>query len=136
MYIDQMGIGHEDSTPDYGTLYLISQNLRNVNEYGGSDTTDVSKLALLTNAAPGSTCLFNNGDIYIKNLDGTWSKFGEEETASVSNTANPTSLNLSPLNVNRDELTSEIGLNEIGDEFEKTPKDLTVEPVIIDKDLM
>lgn len=79
--IDRMGIRRTDGISDnerYGSLYLIKRRANNVNEYGGSDEADVSKLAAITNAAPGSTCLFTNGDIYRLELDG-WKKFGGGE---------------------------------------------------------
>lgn len=79
--IDKMGIMRTDGISDgerYGSLYLIKQRANNVNDYGGSDVADVSKLTTITNAAPGSTCLFSSGDIYRLELDG-WNEFGGGE---------------------------------------------------------
>lgn len=78
---DRMGIRRTDEISDnerYGSLYLIKRRANNVNDYGGSDEADVSKLAAITNAAPGSTCLFTNGDIYRLELTG-WNEFGGGE---------------------------------------------------------
>lgn len=81
MYVDRMQIQRNDAeaTPDYGTLFLIKQRKTNVNDYGGSDIADVSKLVNITAAAAGSTCLFDNGDIYRLNINGDWVKFGGDE---------------------------------------------------------
>ena len=77
MIIDRMGIARksENDVPDYGSLYMIDHGFNNVNEYGGDDD-DSAKLVLLTNAAPGSTCLFDNGDLYRKGLT-SWVKLEE-----------------------------------------------------------
>lgn len=135
MITDRMRINHADgeSLPDYGSLYLVKFNkLTHVNDYGGSNTDDVSKLDLITNASAGSTCLFANGDIYRRELDG-WAKFGEEEeTAAASNSASPASLNLSPLDINRNDLTNETGASDI----EETPEEMTVEPIIDNEDMV
>lgn len=134
MITDRMQINHanEELLPDYGSLYLVKFNgSTHVNDYGGNDTDDVAKLNLITNAAPGSTCLFSNGDIYRLELDG-WAKFGAEETAQTSNSASPASLNLTPLKVGRDELINETDLNDI----EETPEELAVEPIINNEDII
>lgn len=134
MYVDRMGVTHEDgeNVPDYGSLYIISRDLRNVCEFGGSDTSDAEKLSMLTSAAAGSTCLFSNGDIYRLELDG-WAKFGEEEeTAAASNSASPASLNLSPLDINRNDLMNKTGSSDI----EETPEEMTVEPIIDNEDMV
>ena len=81
MITDRMRINHADTDeiPDYGSLFLrIFDEKTHVNDYGGSDDSDVDKLDLITNAAVGSTCLFISGDIYIKTFDG-WAKFGGDE---------------------------------------------------------
>ncbi len=131
MITDRMQINHADgeTLPDYGSLYLVKFNeLTRVNDYGGGNIEDVENLDLITNAAAGSTCLFSNGDIYRLELDG-WAKFGEEETAATSNSANPESLNLSPLSIDRDALTSESN-------YDDRPEELTFEPVIDNEDII
>lgn len=78
--IDRMGIYRTDDVSDstrYGSLYLCQMRKNNVNDYGGN-VADVEKLSNITNAAPGSTCLMSNGDIYRKELTG-WVKFGGDE---------------------------------------------------------
>lgn len=133
--IDRMGIMRDDdvSTDNtrYGSLYLVSQRHNNVNDYGGN-SEDVALLDNITNAAAGSTCLFANGDIYRLELDG-WAKFGEddEETTAASNSANPASLNLAPLDINRNDLMNETTLNDT----EEPPNELTVEPIAVDEDM-
>lgn len=133
MYVDRMQIQRNDAeaTPDYGTLFLIKQRKTNVNDYGGSDIADVSKLVNITAAAVGSTCLFSNGDIYRLELDG-WAKFGENETAAASNSASPASLNLSPLDINRNDLMNKTSSSDI----EETPEEMTVEPITIDGEMI
>lgn len=137
MRIDRMGIQRPDTDTRtdaelYGSLYLVCQRHNGVNDYGGSNTDDVSKLDLITNASPGSTCLFANGDIYRRELDG-WAKFGEEheETMAASSSANPANLNLTPLDFNRNDLMGETGLNNI----EEAPNELTIEPTTVDEDM-
>lgn len=81
MITDRMRINHADTDeiPDYGSLFLrMFDEKTHVNDYCGSDDSDVDKLDLITNAAVGSTCLFVNGDIYIRTFDG-WAKFGGDE---------------------------------------------------------
>lgn len=122
MITDRMRINHADgeSLPDYGSLYLVKFNkLTRVNDYGGSNTDDVSKLDLITNASAGSTCLFANGDIYRRELDG-WAKFGEDEAelnASQASTAN-VSPTVTPLNLGRNALTKSVDLG--GDQTVET----------------
>lgn len=102
MRIDRMGIQRPDTDTRtdaelYGSLYLVCQRHNGVNDYGGSDSTDVAKLTNITTAAAGSTCLFDNGDIYRLNIAGEWVLFGEEEsTASAA-----VSPSVSPLNLDR-----------------------------------
>lgn len=78
MITDRMRINHADdeTLPDYGSLYIVHYDEKTrLNDYGGA-VADAEKLELITNAAPGSTCLFSNGDIYRLELDG-WAKFAE-----------------------------------------------------------
>lgn len=80
--LDRMGIYRDDDVTDdarYGSLYLRKRNINNVNDYGGTNEIDAAKLANIGNAAAGSTCLFNSGDIYVCNLGHTWSKVGESD---------------------------------------------------------
>lgn len=46
----------ESSVPDFGSIYLVKSRYNGVNDYGLNEA-DVSKLDLITNAAPGSTAL-------------------------------------------------------------------------------
>ena len=79
MIKDRMEIyrSNKNDVPDYGSLFLIKKTRDNINEYGGSNIEDVEKLALITDAGYGSTCLFTNGDLYRKDFLG-WNKMGEE----------------------------------------------------------
>lgn len=98
--IDRMGIYRNDDITDierYGSLYCRKQRNNNVNDYGGN-VGDIEKLANITKAAWGSTCLFHNGDIYVLGVDGNWSKFGETEST------NDVSPSVTPLNVNRSQV--------------------------------
>lgn len=106
MRVDRMGIIRSDSdtttdTERYGSLYMAKQRHNSVNDYGGSDTADVSKLTNITTAGVGSTCLFSNGDIYRLELSG-WAKFGGD-SESVAGT-NTNTLNLSSLSLDRSQL--------------------------------
>lgn len=116
MFTDRMKINHEDgdTAPDYGSLYLRHSTPEQVNDYGGALVSDVSKLTLITNCAAGSTCIFNDGSLYIKNFDGTWSQFaGTSDTVGSSQTAASTnSLNLSPLNIGRNMLLDNADVQE------------------------
>lgn len=81
-YIDKMGVDRISITnvPDYKTLYPIRiDSITHINEYGGEDESDSAYLGYITNASPGSTCLFSNGSIYRLELSG-WKKFGEVES--------------------------------------------------------
>lgn len=49
-------IFEEGSVPDFGSIYLVKSRYNGVNDYGLNEA-DVSKLDLITNAAPGSTAL-------------------------------------------------------------------------------
>lgn len=116
MFTDRMKINHEDgdTAPDYGSLYLRHSTPEQVNDYGGALVSDVSKLTIITNCAAGSTCIFNDGSLYIKNFDGTWSQFaGTSDTVGSSQTAASTnSLNLSPLNIGRNMLLDNADVQE------------------------
>ena len=68
----------EGSVPDFGSLYAVkicNGEFKAVNEYGGEREIDSAKLSRITNAAPGSTCLFSNGNIYRLEPSG-WVLFG------------------------------------------------------------
>lgn len=105
-----------ENVPDYKTLYPIKiDSFTHINEYGGEYESDYDCLEYVTNAAPGSTCLFSNGTIYRLELSG-WKKFGEETESESNTVANP---NISPLSIDRvmftknadstdDELTAEV----------------------------
>lgn len=75
---DKMGIVRNrlEDVPDYRSLYLIklgkcyNSKGTTINEYGASDDTDIELLPLLSgggegSAAPGSTCRFNSGKLFI-----------------------------------------------------------------------
>ena len=65
----------ENSLPDFGSIYRCCERHNNVHDYG-LNSTDVSKLSSITNAAPGSTALCDDtGDIYRLTKTG-WVKFG------------------------------------------------------------
>lgn len=49
-------IFEEGSVPDFGSIYLVKSRYNGVNDYGLNEA-DVSKLDLITNAAPGSIAL-------------------------------------------------------------------------------
>lgn len=130
-YIDQMGIDRcaIENVPDYGTLYLIKKDdLHHINDYAGENESDADKLNNITNAAPGSTCLFSNGSLYRLELSG-WKKFGESGTAQT--TASTNSLNLSPLNIGRNVLIDNADVQENDLEYvgEETDEELEVEEV-------
>lgn len=114
-----MGMVFTDVPPDFGSIRLTKSRYNGVNEYI-LKSTDVSKLDSITNAADGSTAIcVDTADLYIL-LMGDWLKFGEEST---ENTVQTQSVNLSPLNVSREELMESSGLNE-----SELPDSLTVEP--------
>lgn len=116
MITDRMRINHADTDdiPDYGSLFLrIFDEKTHVNDYGGSDDSDVGKLDLITNAAVGSTCLFISGDIYIRTFDG-WAKFGEngaETTQSAAMTS------FAPLTMGKSAVVTDTPLPEIEPEL-------------------
>ena len=109
----------ENAVPDFGSIRLTTQRHNNINDYIVL-STDISKLDDITNAAEGSTAICTDtADLYILHMN-EWVKLGEEST---ENTETQTqSLNVSPLNINRGELTVDRGSNDISDS-------LTVEPI-------
>lgn len=73
----------ENDVPDFGSIYRVCERQNNVHDYG-LDSADVSKLDLITNAAPGSTALCDDtADIYRLTKSG-WVKFGEPESLNSS----------------------------------------------------
>ncbi len=110
----------EGSVPDFGSIRMTKSRYNGVNDYI-LKSTDLIKLDSITNATDGSTALcVDTADLYIL-LMGDWLKFGEENTES---TAQTQSVNLSPLNISREELTGSSGLNE-----PEISDSLTVEPI-------
>lgn len=104
-----------DSVPEFGSLYAVkigSGSIKDVNEYGGEDEADAEYLDNITNAACGSTCLFGNGSIYRCEPSG-WKKFGE---ITESTSASTTSLNLSPMDIDKAALTSELSFDDTENE--------------------
>lgn len=100
------------SVPNFGSLYGVkirAGDIKAVNDYAGETESDADKLDNITNAAPGSTCLFSNGSLYRLELSG-WKKFGESGTAQT--TASTNSLNLSPLNIGRNMLLDNADVQE------------------------
>lgn len=68
----------ENDVPDFGSIYRVCERQNNVHDYG-LDSADVSKLDLITNAAPGSTALCDDtADIYRLTKTG-WVKFGGDK---------------------------------------------------------
>ena len=64
----------EGSVPDFGSIYAVKLNggvnFKGRNDYGLNEA-DVSKLNLITNAAPGSTALCDDtGNLYRLTLRG------------------------------------------------------------------
>ena len=100
-----------DNVPDFGSIRLTKKRYNNVNNYIFL-STDLSKLALITNAAEGSTALATDtGDLYILHM-GLWSILGGESEESATNAAQAQTLNISPLNSNRGELTGGVNLED------------------------
>ena len=109
-----------ENVPDFGSIRMTKSRYNGVNDYI-LKSTDLIKLDSITNATDGSTALcVDTADLYIL-LMGDWLKFGEENTES---TAQTQSVNLSPLNISREELTGSSGLNE-----PENSDSLTVEPI-------
>ena len=118
-----MGMVFTDVPPDFGSIRLTKSRYNGVNEYI-LKSSDVSKLDSITNAADGSTALCTDtADLYILHM-GEWVKFGEVSEENTESTAQTQSVNLSPLNVSREELTGSSGLNE-----PEISDSLTVEPI-------
>lgn len=70
----------EGSVPDFGSIYVVPPLKSGANYKGKNDyrlfEEDVSKLDLITNAAPGSTALcVDTGNIYVLMKSG-WVLFG------------------------------------------------------------
>lgn len=100
-----------DTVPDFGSIRLTKKRYNNVNDYIVL-STDLSKLALITNAAEGSTALATDtGDLYILHM-GLWSILGGESEESTTNAAQVQTLNISPLNSNRGDLTGGVNLED------------------------
>lgn len=81
MWIDRLGIAHEDSetAPDYGGLALIRQGRGNINVYSGVTFDGVDSDAVLLyeyitaeHAAPGSVCFFREGQTLMMYGNGHW----------------------------------------------------------------
>ena len=117
--------------PDFGSIYAVKlqggANFKGRNDYG-LDEEDVSKLDLITNAAPGSTALCDDtGNLYRLTKSG-WVLFGENSSTS-SSTA---SLNVSPVglksNINSD-YTDKAVESENKLDFEPLADDLAAEPI-------
>ncbi len=119
-----------DTVPDFGSIRLTKKRYNNVNDYIFL-STDLSKLSLITNAAEGSTALATDtGDLYILHM-GIWSILGGESEESTTNAAQVQTLNISPLNINRGELTGGVNLEdetEIKSEAEESEAEEPEEP--------
>ena len=119
--------------PDFGSIYAVKlqggANFKGRNDYGLFEA-DVSKLDLITNAAPGSTALCDDtGNLYRLTKSG-WVLFGENSSTSSSTV----SLNVSPVglksNINSD-YTDKAVESENKLDFEPFDKadDLAAEPI-------
>ena len=109
---DRMDIFRDDNITDevrYGSLFPVRLRTKYINDYAGENESDADKLDNITNAAPGSTCLFSNGSLYRLELSG-WKKFGESGTSQAAASTN--SLNLSPLNIGRNVLLDNADVQE------------------------
>ena len=116
----------EGSVPDFGSIYAVKLGFNGVNDYGLNEE-DVSKLNSINNAAPGSTALCDDtGNLYRLTKSG-WVKFGGSDE-SVAGNEQAQTLNLSLLNINRDDLT---GIENTGQDIplENNFDNLTVEPI-------
>lgn len=112
-----------DTVPDFGSIRLTKKRYNNVNDYIVL-STDLSKLSLITNAAEGSTALATDtGDLYILHM-GIWSILGGESEESTTNAAQVQTLNVLPLNINREVLTNNDELNT-----QEITEDISVEPI-------
>lgn len=109
--------------PDFGSIRLTKTRYNGVNDYI-LKSADVNKLSSITNAADGATAIcVDTADLYILHL-GEWVQLGGEST---ENTVRTQAVNLSPLNISREELTESENLNE--NEELSEPDILTVEPI-------
>lgn len=130
---DRMDIFRDDNITDevrYGSLFPVRLRTKYINDYAGETESDADKLDNITNAAPGSTCLFSNGSLYRLELSG-WKKFGESGTSQAAASTN--SLNLSPLNIGRNVLLDNADVQEneleyVGDETGEELEAIEVEP--------
>ena len=95
--------------PEFGSIRLTKMRHNNVNDYIFK-SADLSKLSLITNAAEGSTALATDtGDLYILHM-GLWSILGRESEENATNAVQ--NLSMSPLNINRGELTGGVNLED------------------------
>lgn len=130
---DRMDIFRDDNITDevrYGSLFPVRLRTKYINDYAGETESDADKLDNITNAAPGSTCLFSNGSLYRLELSG-WKKFGESGTSQAAASTN--SLNLSPLNIGRNVLLDNADVQEneleyVGEETGEELEAIEVEP--------
>lgn len=123
-----------NNAPDFRSIYAVkirSGELLAVNEYGGL-ATDVELLPQITNAAAGSTYRCDDtGDIYVRQLSGSWIVFGgAAESDSQDQTASTTEYTptLSPLIIDRNALTGSV---DIGDG--QTSETLEFEPETVEE---
>ena len=115
----------ENDVPDFGSIYRVCERQNNVHDYGLS-SADVSKLDLITNAAPGSTALCDDtADIYRLTKSG-WVKFGE---STETETEPLTSLNLLNLSPNLTSLTPNTDRVDLSDHLDEIGKESDVEAV-------
>ena len=119
-----------DTVPDFGSIRLTKKRYNNVNDYIFK-VEDLSKLSLITNAAEGSTALATDtGDLYILHM-GLWSILGGESEENATNAVQ--NLSMSPLNINRGELTGGVNLEdetEIESEAEESEAEESEEPEV------
>ena len=116
----------ENDVPDFGSIYRVCERQNNVHDYG-LNSADVSKLDLITNAAPGSTALCDDtADIYRLTKSG-WVKFGESTETETEPLTSLNLLNLSPnltsLTPNTDRVDLSDHLDEIGKESDVEARD-------------
>ena len=117
--VNIMGINFKNGESlNVGSVRRI--NYSGVNDYilKSEDLEILDKI----DTADGSTAFCTDTcDLYILHM-GEWVKLGEKSTES---TAQTQSVNLSPLSISREELTSSSGLNET-----EISDNLTVEPIV------
>ena len=115
----------ENDVPDFGSIYRVCERQNNVHDYG-LNSADVSKLDLITNAAPGSTALCDDtADIYRLTKSG-WVKFGE---STETETEPLTSLNLLNLSPNLTSLTPNTDRVDLSDHLDEIGKESDVEAI-------